>query len=63
MKERTTAKPARVTVRAKGQITLPARIVEAAGLKEGQMLRVEYREQQNILVLTPVTTMARQAAR
>jgi AbrB family looped-hinge helix DNA binding protein len=58
-----TTKPARVTVRAKGQITLPTRIVQAAGLKEGQMLRVEYREQQDILVLTPVTVTARQTVR
>jgi AbrB family looped-hinge helix DNA binding protein len=58
-----TTKPARVTVRAKGQITLPARIVQAAGLKEGQMLRVEYRQQQDILILTPVTATTRQAVR
>lgn len=58
-----TAKPTRVTVRAKGQITLPAPIVKAAGLKEGQTLRVEYQQDQDVLILTPVGTVARKAVR
>jgi AbrB family looped-hinge helix DNA binding protein len=47
-----------ITVRAKGQITLPESIRTAADLKEGQRFRVEVLDDGSI-VLTPVIEIDR----
>jgi AbrB family looped-hinge helix DNA binding protein len=49
----------RITVRAKGQITLPAQIVQELHLAEGDLLEVEYLSDKDVLVLRPVVAVPR----
>jgi AbrB family looped-hinge helix DNA binding protein len=51
----------RITVRGKGQITLPAPIIEQLGLEPGSLLGVEYDPAADVLVLRPLAVVRRPA--
>jgi AbrB family looped-hinge helix DNA binding protein len=51
----------RITVRDKGQMTLPAPIIERLGLEPGSLLSIQYDPAADVLVLRPLAVIRRPA--
>jgi AbrB family looped-hinge helix DNA binding protein len=51
----------RITVRDKGQMTLPAPIIERLGLEPGSLLSIEYDQAADVLRLRPLAVIRRPA--